>query len=211
MAKLMFTLCLGVSMKLLLICEEIGPKVMFHGTSNIESIMRDGLQVGHKNRIGDVRGGLYIGKLELAAPYGQYLVEIVGDYRNQYADEDDLARLADQDNINWLDCTNVPEEYRQLVHDSVMDYGGWEANDVPHIADLIKKLTITVKDPSSMMIPSNIGFDGPTKIVAIYRISKVGKGGRGTASADYRCEDVLYGAGSLHIGQVFRAASSIWF
>ncbi len=183
--------------------------MMFHGTDNIDSIFKDGLLINQKTRIGDTRKGLYLGKLSVAAAYGKYLLEILVDKKQDYlADEDDLVRMADPNDINWLNNTNVQNKYKRLVHDSVMDYGGWEANNVPHIAELISKLRIKSKEPTSIMIPHNIGYSGPNRIIAIYEIEKIEK--TRAEEVNYQCKRVLYGKGSLKEGQIFKGKSSIY-
>jgi hypothetical protein len=198
-------------MRLRTICETR----MFHGTPDLKQILKTGLMPG----LGEYkRDANYLGSLRQALAYGKYIIEVdVDANEDSFIDEDAIISLADPNDPNWVNqIENLPSKLGPLLHKIAMQEGGWEAghSDIT-LVDLIRKHNLQPPSAFSdsrgnIAIPKNIGFDGPTKIIAIYHLELVGEPHK-YGNSQYQVVKILYGNGSLHVGDTVIGSNEKWF
>ncbi len=181
----------------------------FHGTHDPESIMRRGLEFGHGP---SSRKAVYLGGLSQALAYGPYVVEVqLDDTEHALVDEDSILMIADDNddpkNPTWTrQIINLPPKLAPTLHKLAMQEGGWWPGfSKTTLADFIYKYKLKLdssseKTAGNVAVTKHIGFDGSNRIIAIYKTQKQDRAAYGASK--YQITDVVYGAGSLRVGEV---------
>jgi len=254
-------------MKLSQICQEdkrlrggICETVMFHGTSNPKQILKTGLKYGlgeyhrNQNHLGSLQQALAYGDfVNDAGVYGKYIVEVEVDDEDEDAllDEDAVIMMANPDDPSWVrKIKNLPPELELSFHKRAMQEGGWEPGyDGLSLIDLIQKYKLKLRTNlgtfgdtrGNISIAKDIGFEGPTKIIAMYHLKKLKNAqfaGRQELSKkndsenplddiqsnkfgndenefegepQYYVAEIIYGAGSLSIDDIVIGSDEKWF